>query len=248
MRIDDAVDGTVVEGAWLHFAAGVQGELGVLTTPGRRVELHRRRGRGIGNETGRRDVLAGPPVSELKSIGGHVRRLKLPDGPRHIGVVDAGDVGLQRRLAQQCSRIVRDHVAAVGVVQQVGAEVGGLESEPRRGVRIGHEPEPSRGRAQPAAVGRDDVAATREAVHVHTVGLSPGLGAATRRGVGAEHGIVVTATQRKHGERRPRPPMSPTHRDAVSRCAGVDATRGCVIRLWCRTCGGTRWCGWSSDR
>ncbi|MBA3547347.1 MAG: hypothetical protein H0T76_12745 [Nannocystis sp.] len=93
---------------------------------------------GLGRERGRAEQQVVSPVAQLILRPVDHRGLERPLGARDIGVVDQRDIGVELGLADL--RAVLGHqVAAVLVVQHVGAEIGGPHDEARRAGLVGGE-------------------------------------------------------------------------------------------------------------
>ena len=133
-------------------------------------------------------------VAELVGAELDDRRLGPPDRPRDVGVVDQQDVGLEARLPEE-RPVLRDQVAAAGVVEEVGAEVRGLHREAGGAALIAGEGV-ARARAvgrQPPLAGADRVAAAGEAVDVELGRLARRLAGLGRLSRGASVGVAGRA-------------------------------------------------------
>jgi hypothetical protein len=163
VRVDDAVEVAVVEHRARDLAGGVERELGVRLAVACGLEGD---GRALGRERlgAQQEVVSSVAQLILRPVdhGG----LERPLGAGDIGVVDQRDIGVELGLAEQRA-VVGDQVAAVLVVEQVGAEVGGPHDEARGAGLVGAERE-----GGGAAGGQVDVpAAQREATVGEAVGV-----------------------------------------------------------------------------
>ncbi len=129
--VDDAEERPVVPVRRGDGTLGVDGQLGELGAPLRRVEGDDAGGLGIAHHAVPREEAVGPEMAELEALLVVRRDLDDPLGVGDVRVVYREDVGEQGVGPKQSAVVARREIAPFRVVEEIRGEVGGLHEEAR---------------------------------------------------------------------------------------------------------------------